>query len=494
MGAAAGPLPNHRCPDKFSGLFWLPSQCPGGGEALKVDSVRFLFIAVLVAALSFTASTANAGKGGKGGKGKGKQYVVCKHGCKYKSVQDAVDDSGRNAVVKVEPGKYVEGVLVRGAKHAGLTITGTSKNPKKVILEGKNAKSPAGGPAQHGIEAINVPGLTIKNMTARNFAANGFFVRDSNASETDKKFGCRDYLLKNLFASYNRAYGLYAFGCKGGRMTRSTGIGHGDSAFYVGATPRLKKPDWTKLDHLDGHGNVQGYTGTNARWIEITESNFYNNGIGIVPNTLDSEPYEPATTGRIHNNNIFWNNYNYFLPQSKVKTISGGLGEIGGQTINFPTGVGVIVLGAVGYRVYDNNIFGNFKWGVAIVSNPLNEGDNAISVGNETIDNSFGRGGTDPNAVDLFSQGSGTGNCFSANGAVTMDPSSSTPNNVLYPPCPAPGVGTGDSLGDAEQFGDLVGYVTTTPPENQECSWTKSEHPPFKKYKPQEVPGANCPE
>ena len=60
-----------------------------------------------------------------------------------------------------------------------------------------------------------------------------------------------------------------------------------------------------------------GYSGTNSKYVKITQSNFYNNGAGIVPNTLDSERFEPTATGIIENNNIFWNNFNYFLPNSR---------------------------------------------------------------------------------------------------------------------------------------------------------------------------------
>ena len=67
---------------------------------------------------------------------------VCKHGCDYRTIQDAVDATGKNAVINVRPGKYKEGVRIVGKKHNGLTIQGTDKNPKKVILEGKNAKDP----------------------------------------------------------------------------------------------------------------------------------------------------------------------------------------------------------------------------------------------------------------------------------------------------------------------------------------------------------------
>jgi len=291
------------------------------------------------------AGTASAAKKGN------EPLVVCKFGCKYKTIQKAVDKSGKNATILIEPGKYKEGVIVEGKKHNGLTIAGDTKNAKKVILEGKNAKS-EDGLAQNGIEAIDVKGITIKNLTARNYATNGIFIRDSNLADGDKSLDCDDYLVKNTFTSYNRAYGVYAFGCVSGRMTKSTGVGHGDSAFYVGATPPTKgKPKWTVLDKLDAHTNIQAFSGTNSRYIEIKDSNFYNNGSGVVPNTLDSEPYEPATIGKIHDNNIFWNNYNYYLPDSKVQTISNGLGQLGDQTINFPTGVGVVLFGTTGWAV-----------------------------------------------------------------------------------------------------------------------------------------------
>ena len=84
-------------------------------------------------------------------------------------------------------------------------------------------------------------------MWARNYGANGFFVHDSNPDGPDSngKIDCNDYRFENVIASFNRAYGVYAFGCAGGRITKSVGYGHGDSAFYIGATPIQKKPKTT---------------------------------------------------------------------------------------------------------------------------------------------------------------------------------------------------------------------------------------------------------
>jgi hypothetical protein len=420
----------------------------------------------------------------------GEKAVVCKHGCEFSTIQDAVDATGKNATIEVKPGKYVEGVIVKGHKHDGLTIKGKKKNAKKVILDGKNAHDDEGNLAQNAIEGINVNGLRMMNMWGRNYAANGFFVRGT------KKGQCVDYLMKNLVASFNRAYGLFAFGCIGGRMTKSVGYGHGDSAFYVGATPSQKNPKVTSLDHLQGYENVLGFSGTNSKYIDIHDSDFFNNGIGVVPNTLDSEPYEPSGQSTIRNNNIGWNNFNYFAPGSPVQTVSNGLGEVEGLgTIQYPTGVGVFVLGSDGWTIKDNQIFGNFKWGVALSSDPFNEGDNAISRNNEVINNTMGRGGTDTNAFDFFVDGSGSGNCFNANQSSTFAIYGNPPQE-LYPTCPAPAPpasGTGTSAGEDGQFAALAGYVLSNPPERQECSWTKHPHPSFKDWQPLEIGGVTCP-
>jgi hypothetical protein len=408
------------------------------------------------------------------------QLFVCKHGCKYRTIQDAVDHSGRGATITIAPGKYKEGVIVKGHKHDDLTIRGTGRNPKKVVLEGKDARN-ENGVAQNAIEGIRVDGLRLLNMWGRNYATNGFFIHE-----------CADYLMKNLYASFNRAYGLFAFHCTGGRMTRSVGWGHGDSAFYVGETPVQKKPDQTSLDHLDGHENVLGYSGTNSKYVKITRSDFYNNGVGVVPNTLDSENFEPTENGKITKNNIFWNNLNYFLPDSRVETVSEGLGELNGQTISYPTGAGVVLLGADGWKVAKNKIFGNFKWGAAAISDPFNEGDDAVSRNNQFVDNQMGRNGTDTNAVDFFVDGSGGGNCFSGNVSSTFNADSPAAAAALYPVCPQP-PGAGTSTGDPSQFGKLAAYVLSDPPATQQCSWTEHPHPQFKEFKALEIPGVSCP-
>ncbi len=136
-------------------------------------------------------------------------------------------------------------------------------------------------------------------------------------------------------------------------MINSAGYHHGDSAFYVGETPCdsktwtnhgvapppkpcQRKPKWTLLKNDRSYENVLGYSGTNSKYVKIVESAFYNNGAGIVPNTLDSEGFEPNGWNVFEGNDVFWNNYNYFLAGSTFHTVSGGLGQVGGSDGQLP--------------------------------------------------------------------------------------------------------------------------------------------------------------
>lgn len=420
-------------------------------------------------------------------------YEVCQHGCKYRKIQQAVDavKQGSKSVIAIDKGTYSEGVIVKGHKYDGLTITGTGKKPSDVALDGKHAhvSGPGGsGKAQNGIEGENVNGLRILNLLVENYAANGVFIHAAN--DTPEK--CKGFTMKNDWASFNKSYGLFAFNCTGGSITNGKTWGQGDSGIYIGNTPPQAKPKWTDISHNVMFKNVLGYSGTNSKYVDLHDNVVYNNGAGIVPNTLDSEHFEPAATGKIHKNLIFWNNFNYYKPNSPVKTVSGGLA---GGSVNYPTAIGVILFGTTGWKVYDNQIFGNFMWGEAQFSDPTNS--DALNQYNEVTDNTMGRGGTDTNRYDLFNDGSGGHNCFSGNHSTTEDvqPGNAQTSLQLYPStCPNPlgppvGGGTGTTTADTGQGAELLQYVTYTDPCTQEQDWSIHSHPKFKNYKPYAVPG-----
>lgn len=489
----------------------------------------------LCALLGAAVSPAMAAKGGgHKHKAKAKTFEVCKHGCRYRTIQKAVDAAGsfkakkHNAKVKtvvaVRPGKYVEGVVVDGTLRRksfdGLTIKGTKKSRKKVVLEGKNAKGELGA-AQNGIEAVSVDGLVLENMWARNYQSNGFFIHAANEGGQH----CDGYRMNNLLASGNRSYGLFAKNCFGGKMTNSAAFHHGDAGFYVGETPCdkrswtnhgtapppppcQKKPKWTLLKNDSSYENVLGYSGTNSKYVKIVESAFYNNGAGIVPNTLDSEGYEPNGWNLIERNDVFWNNYNYFLAGSQVSTVSPGLGQLAGATVNYPTGVGIVVYGGAGNVVRRNNVFGNYKWGIASFSGPgeifvANEGDDAKNINNQYTENVLGREGADPNGeFDFWNDNTGGGNCWGANSPATFAPGNGkVPLSSIYPACPQAEVpadqvhsldieaGLQVNLAKQDDPSTILGYATSNPPQNQQCSWVRrvSAHPAFQKFTPVEI-------
>jgi hypothetical protein len=399
-------------------------------------------------------------------KAKPKSLTVCKHGCRYSTIQGAVNASGRNATITVKPGNYVEGVLVSGHKHDGLRIIGATQNPAKVLIEGKNAKGP-GGAAQNGIEGDSVNNLVLENMKAEHFAANGFYVNR-----------CSNYLFKNLIGAFEHAYGLFAFRCIGGRMTHSTGYGNGDSAFYVGGTPVEKKPVETFIDHDTAYENILGYSGTNSKYVTIENGEFYNNGTGIAPNTLATEPFEPTADGVIKNNLVFWNNFDYYRQTSPVKTVSSGVGP---AHIQYPVGVGILIFGGTGWVIKDNSIFGNFLIGVSAVSDPTNASGKAINNANQIVDNKMGAALNDTNGHDFFNDGSGRGTCFDNNGAVTLYSAADAPDSQLYPTCPAT-TGTGTTAGDPDQLKVVAAIVSQT--TGQEKFWQVHPHPARPGVKP----------
>lgn len=456
-------------------------------------------------------------------------FEACKHGCRYRTIQKAVDAAGAfkfkspktKVVVSIRPGKYVEGVVVDGTERKmdfdGLTIEGAKKNRSKTILEGKNAKGELGA-AQNGIEAVSVDGLVLRNMWARNYQSNGFFIHASS----EERQHCVGYTMDNLLASGNRSYGLFAKNCLGGKMVNSAGYHQGDAGFYVGETPCdnkgwnvyqeipcQKKPQYTLLKNDRSYENVLGYSGTNSKYVKIVESAFFNNGAGIVPNTLDSEGYEPNGWNIIERNYVFWNNYNYFLANSAFHTVSEGLGELAGEAINYPTGVGIMAYGGDNNIIRRNNVFGNYKWGIASFSGPgeafeANAGDEAKNVNNQITENTLGREGADPNGeFDFFNDATGGGNCWSGNNDIaTFDPGNgTTPLNQIYPACPQAPVaysavrslnttaGLQVQLTNVSNPKTLLGYAGSAPAQNQQCSWVRRlpSHPPFQNYKPVEV-------
>jgi pectin methylesterase-like acyl-CoA thioesterase len=99
----------------------------------------------------------------KAPKGPFHTYTVCKKGCKYTTIQSAVNKAKAGDTVKVKSGTYREGVTVLGASKRYLKLIGNPKDPSKVVLDGTQGKKT---PRQNGVRVDGANQVTINGFTA----------------------------------------------------------------------------------------------------------------------------------------------------------------------------------------------------------------------------------------------------------------------------------------------------------------------------------------
>jgi hypothetical protein len=383
-------------------------------------------------------------------KGPFKTRLVCEkrqgHGC-YPRIQDAIDAARPGDTVKVPHGVWKEGVRIKGAKKRYIKLIGDVKHPEKVILEGKSLKGVA---KANGVLINGANEVTVRGFQAQNYNGNGFFA-----------VNVRGYHLNDLIAKSVGVYGLYAFNSIGGEMRRDVAAWNNDSGFYIGQTPKQTKPVRSIVSDVVAYGNVLGYSGTNSRYVTITKSKWFNNGTGIVPNALDSEKFPPPEENVITDNDIFWNNFDYYkgAPFKLRKAATGD--------VPYPTGVGVLLFGGRHNLISNNRIYGNYTVGAGMLEQFLlkNAADGTL-IGNQIINNQFGLNGTDLNGRDVFYDGNGSDNCISGNTGVLV----TAPEDAdTFVPCPF----TGANAYNETSRNTAVGYAVAP---DQETAWIRHDH------------------
>ena len=310
---------------------------------------------------------------------------------------------------------------IQGAKKRYLTLVGNVKHPEKVVLDGQEPQegaAKANGVLINGANEVTVQRLHRPSTTT------------ATASSSPTPTG---YHLNDLVARYVGVYGLYAFNSIGGEMRRD--IGCVEQRLRL-----LRRPD-AEADQADPHDRLRrrrptatcsATRGTNSRYVTITKSKWFNNGVGIVPNALDSEKFPPPEENVITDNDIFWNNFDYYKG-APFKLRPPATGDV-----PYPTGVGVLLFGGRNNTITNNRIYGNWLLGAGMIEQfLLKNPDDGTLVGNQITDNQFGLNGTDLNGRDIGYDGNGSGNCVSGQHRRGLDHARRTA--ARSSPCPFAG-------------------------------------------------------
>lgn len=241
------------------------------------------------------------------------------------TIQEAVDAARPGGSVLISPGVYREAVVVTTPY---LTIRGLDRND--TILDGDFRLA-------NGIHVIEADGVAIENLTARHYLLNGFY--------WSGVFGFRGAYLT---AHTNGDYGIFAFGSRYGRIEHSYASGSPDAGFYIGAC----NPCDTVITDVLAEHNALGFSGTNAGGnLAVVNSEWRDNLAGIVPNTLDSEPFAPQRGALIAGNHVHHNN--------STTVDAKDFGYV-------PFGIGIVVAGGREDRVVGNLVEDQATYGIGV--------------------------------------------------------------------------------------------------------------------------------
>jgi plastocyanin len=380
----------------------------------------------------------------------------------YTTIQKAVNAATAGDTIAVPPGTYRAPVTINGASKDYLKLVGSPKKPTATVI---NLSGLPVADRQDGIEINGADDVTLSGFATYHYLGNGFFA--DNAYQ---------YFFENLVAGFGGTYGIYAFNSIGGYITHSDSFYNNDSGYYIGQTPVQNQPVQSFVSDVRSWGNVLGFSGTNMKYVTIEKSLWYDNGIGIVPNALDSEKYAPPEDNTIIDNTVFWNNYNYYKGAPFMI-------EKGADGLVYPIGIGVLLYGSRNTAVQENQIFGNYLAGFAEIGQVALKETSAASLNNNSvIGNVFGRGGKDPNGYDIAYPGSvlslvDTGNCFSKNVLASRTLPPTAPGAAFGNACPYSGP-------NPDYPGGLATAVTWLADTTHQKFWVIHTHPAFEGLKP----------
>jgi hypothetical protein len=177
-----------------------------------------------------------------------------------------------------------------------LLLEGVGKSPKDVLIVGDRKKRDV-------LRVDRADGIYLKNFTTEQASFNGVDVVETNG-----------FVLEKLVGNYNQNYGVLTFTSDNGLYDRVEGTGNGDSAIYPGSGPEgMCLRYGIEIKNSRSYGNTLGMSGTAGNGTYVHDTEFFNNGTGVVNDSFASgHPGMPQDCSKWENNKVYSNNNNFF--------------------------------------------------------------------------------------------------------------------------------------------------------------------------------------
>ena len=344
------------------------------------------------------------------------------------SIQAAVDVARPGDRVVIHPGTYSErgrtcptvpdeqcAVVVTRNR---ISVVGRPRPGKPVVLRSREGQQRgiAVGRSRQGV-CLNRPNLLVHGSRIARLTVQGF-------EDDGIRLTCVErWRVTRVRALGNGEYGIYPVQTRRGRLDHSFASGANDTGIYVGQSRNAR------VDHNLAVDNVSGYELENTVNVLLEDNTGRGNTGGILVFALPGLSQKRTASNLIRSNVLEANN--------RPNTCT----ELAETICRVPSGTGLLVLAADSNRVRSNTVTGNRTVGIAVANYCVVVGIPQAECAtldidpdpdaNRVVGNRVSGNGGDPDlerlpipaaAVDLAWDGTGSGNCWSANGMATTFP------------------------------------------------------------------------
>jgi hypothetical protein len=328
------------------------------------------------------------------------------------SIQAAVNAASPGDTIVVQAGVYHENVTIQknNLTLLGAGIGKTVLEPGRVPTESIcSSTNPEGGNFVEGICVVGqfnqdgsfgapVKGTTIQGFTVAHFSDFGVLLLNANDSTVSRSE-----------ARNNVSYGISGFVLSGVRYLWNVSHDNGDPGFYIGDSPAANAWVVGNTSYRNGVGGAEGFGFLlrDSSMGTLSQNMAWGNCAGIVFADTGENPAPES---------------NWTATENKVWANNGACPGGGGPP---PTsGIGIALLGTHHVVLSHNTVTGNHPTGPSIPSAGITVLSSKGIGGADPTDNQIDHNTLSNNApFDVFWDGSGSGNTFTANICSISQPS-----------------------------------------------------------------------